>query len=87
MGPIALLARPRVLLGGATVVLSVLAGLYAFGQGKGELPAGVLLLIPVVILAVMGLQSTKTGRGWLLLAVAWAFGFVAYGALFPAGLG
>lgn len=83
MGPLSLLAHPRVLVGGATVVVSVLAGLYAFGQGKGELPVGVWLLVPVVILAVLGLRTEKAGRGWLYILISWAFGLIAYGALFP----
>jgi hypothetical protein len=80
-----LLGEPRKLLGGATVALSVLAALWAFGQHDGELPASLVLLVPVVILSVLAWKHKKAGRGWVYLLVAWGIGFIAYGALFPTG--
>ena len=52
-----------------------------FGQSDGRLPAGTVLLLPVVVLSVLAWQQEKVMRGWLYLLVAWGFGLVAYGAL------
>ncbi|SFH30705.1 hypothetical protein SAMN05421678_11592 [Actinopolymorpha cephalotaxi] len=81
-----LLTTPRKLLGGATVVLSALAAVWVFGQNNGRLPAGLVLLLPVVILSVLAWKQRRAGRGWIYLFFAWALAFVAYGALFPGGL-
>jgi hypothetical protein len=80
-----LLAEPRKLLGGLTIALSAVAGLWVFGQSDGQLPAATLLLLPVVVMSVLAWQQERAFRGWLYLMVAWGFGFVAYGAL--AGVG
>ncbi len=76
-----LLTEPRKLLGGLTVALSVVAALWVFGQSDGRLPAGTVLLLPVVVLSILAWQQEKVMRGWLYLLVAWGFGLVAYGAL------
>lgn len=81
-----LLVEPRKLLGGATIVLAVVALLWVFGQSDGDLPASTALLLPVVVLSVLAWKHDRALQGWLLLLVAWGLGFVAYGALFPAGL-
>lgn len=82
MEPLNLLAHPRRLLGGATIIAAVFVGLYSFGMAD-EITTGVWLVIPVVIFALLGVQTEKTGRGWLYLLVSWAFGLMAYGAVFP----
>jgi hypothetical protein len=76
-----LLAEPRKLLGGLTIALSVVAGLWVFGQTDGELPAATLLLLPVVAMSVLAWQQERALRGWVYLLVGWGFGLVAYGAL------
>jgi len=81
-----LLAEPRKLFGGATVVLAVLAGLWAFGQSEGRITTGMYLLLPVVVLSVVAWKVESAVKGWLYLFVGWALGIVAYGALFPMGL-
>jgi len=82
MEPLDLLAHPRRFLGGATIIGAVVLGLYSFGLEK-QMTAGAWLAIPTAILALLGLQTEKTGRGWLYLLIAWAFGLMAYGAVFP----
>lgn len=85
MDPSDLFKRPRVFLGGATIIAAVVAGLYTFGMSDG-MTQGIWLLVPVIVLALLGMRADRTGRGWLFLLIAWAFGIVAYGALFPGGL-
>jgi hypothetical protein len=80
-----LLAEPRKLLGGLTIALTALAMLWLFGQYDGRLPAATALLIPIVVLSVLAWQKDRALRGWLYLLAAWAFGFIAYGALYPGG--
>lgn len=81
-----LLGEPRKLLGGATVVLAVVAGLWSFGQSEGRVTAGMYLLLPVLVLSVVAWKVESAVKGWLYLLVGWALAFVAYGALFPTGL-
>lgn len=83
MSPTDLFQRPRLFLGVATIIAAVVAGLYSFGMASGVITQGIWLLVPVVILALLGLRTDKTGRGWLYLLISWAFGLIAYGALFP----
>lgn len=85
MDLVRLLGEPRRLLGGLTVISSVLALFWVFGQTDGELPASTLLLLPVVVLSVLAWKHDRAVRGWLYLLVAWAFALIAYGALYPAG--
>ena len=86
MDVLRLLAEPRKLLGGATVVLAVLAGLWAFGQSEGRITPGMYLLLPVVVLSVVAWKVERAVKGWIYLFIGWALAIVAYGALFPMGL-
>ncbi|GAB3421609.1 hypothetical protein [Flindersiella endophytica] len=83
MNPSDLFQRPRFFLGVATIIAAVVAGLYSFGMANGVITKGIWLLVPVAALAFLGMRADKTGRGWLYLLISWAFGIVAYGALFP----
>ncbi|MBM7786051.1 hypothetical protein [Tenggerimyces flavus] len=85
MGPLQLLANPKKLLSIVTIAAAVLAGLYAFSQTNGKLPAAAILLLAVVLLAVLAMNK-EGGKGWIWLLVSWAVAVIAYGALFPNGL-
>lgn len=78
-----LVGEPRRLLGGLTVAMTVLAGLWLFGEYDGKLPASIALLLPVAVLSVLAWTHERAFRGWLYLLAAWAFAAVAYGALLP----
>lgn len=80
-----LLVSPRKLLGAFTIALTGLAALWAFGEYDGRLPAATLLLVPIVVFSVLAWRKRSALAGWGYLVVAWAFGFVAYGALYPPG--